>query len=155
MLVATILFGLAVAANWQSVSMLVLISLVVASYFAPVDELGLTQPQFYAVCVAIELTVAAGSLLIYGGATATGDSIVQWAAGGVTTLAVLLTACHWLAYCYDGFPPESPYRWLVPSLEYLEALCCLTISKLSEKLFRLMEGKLRYTLGILFPPVKG
>lgn len=97
----------------------ILLSLaILANVTIPFTDLATSQGQFYFICGAAELTIAALALWL---------NIT--ASRYVVTMCVCLTGFHLLGFCLDGYPPNSPYRILVKIAEFAEIISCIVFSK--------------------------
>lgn len=74
--------------------------------------------NFYFWCMAVEAVVAIGSIFLK-----------TRASQPVCALSLSLLAFHYLGYKFDGYPPESPYHFLVKIAEHAEIVACALFSK--------------------------
>lgn len=108
------LLGLAVCLNARDRRLLALSLLVGASVFTPTPR---EYDNFYLFCISFEIIVALVALRLNTAASVP-----------IFILCFVLVIAHVMGYYKDGFPPFSPYRAIVPTLETLEILCCVLAS---------------------------
>lgn len=112
----SILMGLALLLNLNDRKMLALTLIVTAGFFSPVPST--TWQEFYMYCLITEACVFLAAFHV--------RCPERYA---VMLCAGLLFLCHCMGYWKDGFPALSPYRLLVPSLEYAQIVCCIILSR--------------------------
>lgn len=109
------LLVLGVSVNLGDKRALILLALVGASIFTPTPR---EWTNFYIFCVSAEMIVALTALRLKTAASVP-----------ITLVCVLLVLAHLMGYYNGGYPANSPYRVIVPTLEVLEILCCVLASK--------------------------
>lgn len=122
------LFLLAASAclNIADRRMLVLTALVGASVFTPTPA---EYDNFYVFCISFEMIVALVALRLKTAASVP-----------LAILCLVLVIAHVMGYYKDGYPPHSPYRAIVPTLETLEILCCVLAAPYFKSLLRNRES---------------
>ena len=108
------LLGLAVCLNIADRRLLALTLIVGASVFTPTPR---EYDNFNLFCISSEIIVALVALRLNTAASVP-----------IFILCLVLVIAHVMGYYKDGFPPFSPYRAIVPTLETLEILCCVLAS---------------------------
>lgn len=111
-----ILLGLALLLNLSNKKMLALTFIVGAGFFMPVPRTG-EWYEFYQWCSFYQICVALCAMVV--------KCHERWA---VVFFSLLLLLCDALGYWKDGFPAFSPYRILVPTIEYLQIIACIVLS---------------------------
>lgn len=111
-----ILLGLALLVNLSNKKMLALTVFVAAGFL--VDIPRTSAEEFYRYCMLVEACIFLVAL-----------NVKCEASGAVLLSAGLLFLCHCLGYWKDGYPALSPYRVLVPALEYIQIVCCIIFSR--------------------------
>lgn len=106
--------------------MLALSMLVSASIFTPTPA---EWPNFYVFCISFEIIVALVALRLKTAASVP-----------LAVLCFVLVIAHVMGYYKDGYPPHSPYRAIVPTLETLEILCCVLAAPYFKSLLRNRES---------------
>ena len=74
--------------------------------------------NFYAWCAVVEVFVMACALALNTAASRP-----------VVALSLSLCAFHYLGYKFNGYPPDSPYHFLVKITEHAELAACALFSK--------------------------
>lgn len=74
--------------------------------------------HFYAWCVVVELLVTLGAIGLRTPATQP-----------VYSLALSLSAFHYLGFKFNGYLPESPYHFLVKIAEHAQLVACILFSQ--------------------------
>lgn len=96
--------------DWRGMALCVLVGVWVSAL--------IPDQHFYFWCMGVEVIVAAGSLAIRCAAS-----------GPVFCLSIILLVAHFIGYEFDGYPPESPYHFVVTIAEHAELLACAIFSK--------------------------
>lgn len=112
----SILLGLALLINLSDRKMLALTFIVAAGFFSPVPQTS--WQEFYMYCM---LTEACVFIAAY--------NVKCYERYAIMLLAFLLFVCHAMGYWKDGYPAFSPYRSLVPMIEYMQIIACIIFSQ--------------------------
>ena len=116
MILGSTLLGFALLVNLGNKKMLALTFFVAAGFL--VDIPRTSADEFYLYCMLVETCIFIAAL-----------NVKCEASGAVMLSAGLLFLCHCLGYWKDGYPALSPYRALVPALEYIQIVCCIIFSR--------------------------
>jgi hypothetical protein len=108
-----ILLSAALAMNMRDWRMLTLSAVVGAGIFMPIPD-----AYFYLICSIVEAGVALVAILLNARASRP-----------VVRVSLLLAIFHGLGWWFNGYPPESPYHYMVPICEYTELVMCILLSR--------------------------
>ncbi len=112
MILLAALLLLALALNIGNKRMIALSAAIGAGVLAPVPE-----ENFYLICVIGESIILTVALLFRTNASRI-----------IARISVILILMHLLGWWLNGYPPESPYQYMVQICEYAEILSCIFFS---------------------------
>lgn len=107
------LLGLAFIVNFCDIRMLALTLVVGAAIFVPIPP-----SHFYLWCIVAELVVMLWAYMLHAPASQL-----------VILLSGLLVMFHLLGLWLNGYPPNSPYHYLVKICEHAELVACIVLSQ--------------------------
>lgn len=110
-----LLLAVALAANCKNRHMLILVAVVGASLIA--EPSTTSYHQFYAFCIAAEISVALVALWLRTNASS-----------AIVVLCCALLVVHIVGFFFNGYPPLSPPRFIIPALEHAEIVACIVLS---------------------------
>ena len=125
MMAYALLLCLGLWSNRLDARHLALTFIVGAGVFLPLPDFSNTPKLFYLSCLAGELCIMLAALRRF-------DCMGQV----ITYLSILLCICHVVGFFIGPQPHLSPYRVVVPLLEYAELVTCAITSKPALKLIK-------------------